>query len=226
MKKIVFMFLAFIASNSALANMTDFESLHNKKSSDVNSVPNGYSGFEWNGLEAREDGNLFSHFSNKLQAYESRQGLLGNVAAFGKVTKAAFSTFSSQMKFDLNSLDMFVVGGTGADFDVNGISFLNVLVSGYRDGVVAASRVIPLRAQLISSDQVDLPATDYHFIFNWSGIDRVSISTPMDSKWTNRTVLIDNINTAPVPEPETYAMLLAGLGVVGWSLRNRKKSVI
>lgn len=30
------------------------------------------------------------------------------------------------------------------------------------------------------------------------------------------------INVAAVPEPETYAMLLAGLGVVGWSLRKRQ----
>jgi hypothetical protein len=27
---------------------------------------------------------------------------------------------------------------------------------------------------------------------------------------------------APVPEPETYALLLAGLGVLGWVGRQRK----
>ena len=31
------------------------------------------------------------------------------------------------------------------------------------------------------------------------------------------------IEVAAVPEPETYAMLLAGLGVVGWSLRKRQR---
>ena len=30
------------------------------------------------------------------------------------------------------------------------------------------------------------------------------------------------LDVAAVPEPETYAMMLAGLGVVGWSLRKRK----
>jgi hypothetical protein len=31
---------------------------------------------------------------------------------------------------------------------------------------------------------------------------------------------------APVPEPETYAMVLAGLGLLGLSLRRRKNDVI
>ena len=36
-------------------------------------------------------------------------------------------------------------------------------------------------------------------------------------------VAID-IAAAPVPEPETYAMLAAGLGLVGWQVRRRNKS--
>jgi len=28
--------------------------------------------------------------------------------------------------------------------------------------------------------------------------------------------------TAPIPEPETYALLLAGLGAVGWVARRRR----
>ena len=33
---------------------------------------------------------------------------------------------------------------------------------------------------------------------------------------------VDNINIIPVPEPETYAMLLAGLGLMGAVARRRK----
>jgi hypothetical protein len=31
-----------------------------------------------------------------------------------------------------------------------------------------------------------------------------------------------NINLAPVPEPETYGMMLAGLGILGFLARRRK----
>lgn len=33
---------------------------------------------------------------------------------------------------------------------------------------------------------------------------------------------LDAISITPVPEPETYAMMLAGLGIVGWMARRRR----
>lgn len=36
--------------------------------------------------------------------------------------------------------------------------------------------------------------------------------------------LIDSVVTIPIPEPETYAMLLAGLGLIGFSVRRRKQN--
>lgn len=36
----------------------------------------------------------------------------------------------------------------------------------------------------------------------------------------------DNLVYAPIPEPETYAMLLAGLGLLGFAARRRKESAV
>jgi len=38
------------------------------------------------------------------------------------------------------------------------------------------------------------------------------------------TLIAEKDNLAPVPEPETYAMFLAGLGLLGWSARRRKQN--
>ena len=39
-------------------------------------------------------------------------------------------------------------------------------------------------------------------------------------------VFVDNFAVAAVPEPETYAMLLAGLGLLGFMARRRKESAV
>jgi PEP-CTERM motif len=40
----------------------------------------------------------------------------------------------------------------------------------------------------------------------------------------NVGALLDNVSVSAVPEPETYAMLLAGLGLVGFISRRRRKT--
>jgi hypothetical protein len=51
---------------------------------------------------------------------------------------------------------------------------------------------------------------------------------PGGENWFAGKVLIDDINlavAAPVPEPESYALMLAGLGVIGSIVRRRRRSV-
>jgi hypothetical protein len=40
----------------------------------------------------------------------------------------------------------------------------------------------------------------------------------------NIGILLDNVAVTAVPEPEAYAMVLAGLGLVGWMAGRRKQS--
>jgi hypothetical protein len=45
----------------------------------------------------------------------------------------------------------------------------------------------------------------------------------VDWNYSDFMMLVSNVQNTPViPEPETYAMLLAGLGVVGIMARRRK----
>ncbi len=58
------------------------------------------------------------------------------------------------------------------------------------------------------------------FVFGESNLDSVTWRTTSGANGWNQ---FDNVNTTPaVPEPETYALMLAGLGVVGLLARRRR----
>ena len=65
----------------------------------------------------------------------------------------------------------------------------------------------------------------------WSNLSFVNLEVPLGNFICGSTtdcpsVLFDNVvlrATVPVPEPESYAMLLAGLGLMGFVARRRKQ---
>ena len=69
-------------------------------------------------------------------------------------------------------------------------------------------------------DQVsDLPYPHTGFYsLSFAGIDHV-ILTSSNGDWG----VVDNVTA--VPEPETYAMLIAGLGLLGFAARRRQQNV-
>src|SRR5690242_1623560 len=65
--------------------------------------------------------------------------------------------------------------------------------------------------------------------FNWDNIDTVLITASGGTHngslgYSGTDFAMDNLIINAVPEPETYAMLLAGLGLVGFMARRRKIS--
>lgn len=72
---------------------------------------------------------------------------------------------------------------------------------------------------------------DYRFVFE-NNLGGAGVWTPSVMDFTIRMAFSDqpftsipaSIPTSPVPEPETYAMLLAGLGLLSFTARRRKQS--
>lgn len=68
---------------------------------------------------------------------------------------------------------------------------------------------------------------------SFTGMETLSLSTPGISYAifgatggaNGSSVYADNFTITPIPEPETYAMLLAGLGLLGFTARRRKQNV-
>ena len=77
----------------------------------------------------------------------------------------------------------------------------------------ANSNEISARARLIDADDPNASLT-----INWP--TGTTTSAFNGENWTRAEIYAAQ---APIPEPETYAMLLAGLGLVGWQLRRRAK---
>jgi hypothetical protein len=47
---------------------------------------------------------------------------------------------------------------------------------------------------------------------------------PNDPTETRRFVFFDELTVTAVPEPQTYVMLLAGLGLLGFEMKRRRKT--
>jgi len=129
----------------------------------------------------------------------------GSTELFGNSFSSA-QHFSDCFSFTLgSSADAF--GGT-LEFDP--LSFLNIDV-----------KSISLTGGSLLSTLVDY--TPGKFSFDNLVAGDVTKSWGLGLPVAYGGVLTTNAVVNPVPEPETYAMLLMGLGTVGWIARRRKK---
>ena len=77
----------------------------------------------------------------------------------------------------------------------------------------------------VLSGQIDAPFGINRIGFEGGGFDEIRLRSGGSSNFYDgalEALEIDSIAVISVPEPETYAMLLAGLGLVGYSLRRRQ----
>lgn len=120
-----------------------------------------------------------------------------------------------------------LVAGTELDFSFlydkigsNAGNYLLYNLSFSSDNFVNSSSLIGGSVSFTDS-QGDAPITHLNLVLASAGDVRVAFSRGNP----NRSFSVDNVSlvaTAPVPEPETYAMMLAGLGAVGFMARRRK----
>ena len=155
-------------------------------------IQNGYSGLNWSNFYIL-NGNSFDSSSG----YGTGTVSAPNVAFNGAGNPASFSSATA---FNLATIDVtkaWASGITHFDGYVGNILTYSMNVSSTTAGPTLAT-------------------------FNWNGLNKVTMS---DGNSTHQTA-IDNLTlgnvVAAVPEPETYAMLLAGLGLMGAITRRRQ----
>ncbi len=88
-----------------------------------------------------------------------------------------------------------------------------ITVTGFLNGVAKYTSLVTI------TNNADALPTLYQF--NWKNVDKIAFTPPGG---VNKHIVFDNIQfsnlSAPVPEPETYALM--GLGVVALALRLRR----
>ncbi len=148
--------------------------------------------------------------------------------ALAAVTVAAAS-MGAQAATNSQSLVMGSFDQKVADVAVAGLSNVtgsfDYLVSaiGASGNSYTASAISGLTASLYLGNTLQGTSTGLNFSFNnlQSGTYTLKASGTVANGFN---VLITSYTVTPVPEPESYAMLLAGLGVMGAIARRRSKT--
>lgn len=190
--------LALSLSAHAAKTTIDFDNfdLHGEQYTAIN---NGYAGLNWNNFGVIHGGN-----DNSLADTGYDYGTVSGVnAAYNE--RGDDASFSSTSSFKLYSLFLT------AAWNPSTVEFY-----GYHGNTLSQQLVV---------DTNQLSPVLVHF--NWSDIDQVRMHV-RGNNFTRQQV-VDNIKleftpAAPVPEPETYAMLLAGLGLLGYTQRRKARA--
>jgi choice-of-anchor C domain-containing protein len=115
------------------------------------------------------------------------------------------------------SFDTVVGTSYQVGFDLGGNFYGSPSV---KTGIVSAAG----NSQTLSFDNTTSTVTNMGWAHQSFTFIATGISTELSFASTtdgNAGIALDNITITPVPEPETYALMLAGLGLVGFAARRR-----
>jgi hypothetical protein len=170
-------------------------------------VPDSYKGLTWINLDYVDP---FHHGGDWAQS-GAGNGIV--TLPYDVISKPGLpAEIKSETPFTLNS----------AYFAANWKDGLQVTVKGEFEGAITHTQTFIVNTSGSTRE-----------FFNWQNIDTVLITaaggvhnTSLSGNDTSFAIdnLIINGPVSPAPEPETYAMLLAGLGLVGFIARRRKQT--
>jgi len=127
-------------------------------------------------------------------------------------------SFSGSFSFD-------DVGLTGTGLELVNLSSLNLSflnsVFGQADAVVTPDVAFQDGVLLGLEWTVEQPQLQFTFVAGFADASDAFIAYDTPLGFSGAGSVTYAVATAPVPEPETYAMMLAGLGLMGFSARRK-----
>lgn len=174
--------------------------------------PPGYGNLKWSDRFFVIEG---THYNERNAINEPSPGngfvngvVSGNYVAFSEGgNPVSFESLTAAEHFNLNSL--YVASAWRTD--------MQVTITGYRAGTEVYS---------LTTDP--LAHTASLLTLNWTDLDKVSFVSVLDTGTPlpgpvpgGYQFVLDDLNISPVPEPSIYALLFAGLGIIGVVARRR-----
>jgi hypothetical protein len=141
---------------------------------------------------------------------------LSSTTTVAAQTRTLSDTLSFTLVDDLSSLSFTISGIERLNPGQGGVNWSTYSFTSLTGAGVGFS-VAATAAGLVYSSTQALTAGTYTLTLSGS-----AASTPPIQNGSVRYDVAYTAVASPVPEPETYALMLAGLGVVGWAARRRK----
>ena len=198
MKNLLLGLFCLLNFNLASAQTINFDDL----AGDFNPVPEGYAGLSWN-------------TSNLTGVVDVAPFLVPGVDYTGIQNNALFNAYGYQGP---NTTIIRAINGGAFDF-LSG--FWSAGLTGNADisfeGYINNQLVFSSATYSLTGSAVT-PVT-----LNWLGLDSLKISST-SAIWIADNLEV-NVLSSPVPEPETYGMLVVGLGLIATVIRRRKSAL-
>lgn len=175
----------------------------------VEDIQSPYQGFTWDYWTAI-NGDLFGDYGSN--------GYTNGVVSGPNVACACANDFSQSAQ-SISSASSFTLGS-------------GYFTSGWNDGATLQVTGFDGADTLYTTSAVLNMSGPSLLVFNWSGIDKVTFSISGGTRNPNVTgtgnyFALDNLTITPgdiapgVPEPKSWALMIAGFGLVGFALRRR-----
>lgn len=167
-------------------------------------------------------------FADLFGAGPSQIGALDNIVS-AKLTVVITSVGSGIMFHDMlrdwneatatwNSLG----NGIQADgVEATAVPFASIGANNGQANIAGPLLEVDVTASLVAAKAGSLPGYGWALLpFMPSGTNGVDFTSSEGFLMADRPLL--SVEVAPVPEPETYALMFAGLGLIGWASRRAK----